>query len=255
MPINQKWRLIVQMPYEVQEEFDLVSLLQETAIFLWKEWPRDMQLSRFHQGGGGFTLRGTCPHCGAIAAFNTVSEVCDEQPNTANARMIAAARGICCNQYILAIIRFGYGGVWEYETHYPLGKPNDAVSLDIKEAIRLDYQEALRCRFVNAFNATIEMCRRALETSCIELGAGSDLVLNDMIKWVHSQGKITTPLSEMAHKIKLGGNRAAHPSDRTLTEQDADAVLEFTREYFQHVYVMPARMAQFNFDKPKEIKT
>ena len=112
----------------------------------------------------------------------------------------------------------------------------------------------MRCRYIKAFNATVEMCRRALESSCIELGAKPDLVLNDMINWVHSQGKITTPLSEMAHKIKLGGNRAAHPSDRTLTEKDADAVLEFTREYFQHVYVMPAKMSQFNFDKPKAAK-
>jgi hypothetical protein len=72
-----------------------------------------------------------------------------------------------------------------------------------------------------------------------------------MIDWVHSQGKITTPLKDMAVKIKLGGNRAAHASDRTLTADEADAVIEFTREYFQHVYVMPAKMAKFNFDKPK----
>jgi hypothetical protein len=121
------------------------------------------------------------------------------------------------------------------------------------EEIKLDYQEAIRCRFVNAYNATIEMCGRSLESSCIQLGANPKLVLNDMIKWVHSQGKITTPLSEMAHKVKLGRNRAAHPnpSDRTLTSEDADAVLEFTREYFQHVYVMPAKMATFDFDKGK----
>jgi hypothetical protein len=73
-----------------------------------------------------------------------------------------------------------------------------------------------------------------------------------MIDWVHAQGKITTPLKDMAHKIKLGGNRAAHPSDRTLTEGDADAVIEFTGEYFYHVYVMPARMAKFDFDKKKK---
>lgn len=56
----------------------------------------------------------------------------------------------------------------------------------------------------------------------------------------------------MAHKIKLGGNRGAHPSDKKLTKDDADAVLEFSREYFQHVYVMPARMAKFDFDKRKK---
>jgi len=170
--------------------------------------------------------------------------------------MIAAARCIACNGYILAIIkhvpddtRTSYH--WVYDVHYPLGKPDDTVSGSIPEGSRLDFQEALRCRWVNAYNAAVEMCRRALESSCIQLGADPKLVLNDMIEWVHAQGKITTPLEDMAHKVKLGGNRAAHPSDRTLTLEDADAVIEFTREYFQHVYVMPAKMAKFNFDRPK----
>src|SRR5207245_1589530 len=116
------------------------------------------------------------------------------------------------------------------------------VANEIPDAIKPDFQEALRCRWVNAYNATVEMCRRALEASCIEQGATPDIVLSKMIDWVHAQGKITTPLKDMAHKIKLGGNRGAHPSDRTLTSEDADAVIEFTEEYFQHVYVMPARM-------------
>jgi hypothetical protein len=74
-----------------------------------------------------------------------------------------------------------------------------------------------------------------------------------MIDRVHAQGKITTPLKDMAHKIKLGGNRGAHPSDKIISEADADAVIEFTREYFQHVYVMPARMSKFDFSRPKKI--
>jgi hypothetical protein len=201
----------------------------------------------------GFTLTGTCPHCDAKAAFPTVGKAFDETNSGGRTtRTIGAARCIACRQYILGIIKYIEGRdsyYWGYETHYPLGKPNDDVSESVPEGSRLDFQEALRCRWVNAFNATIEMCRRAIESSCIQLGADPKLVLNDMIEWVHKQGKITTPLKDMAHKIKLGGNRAAHPSDKTLTKDDADAVIEFTREYFQHVYVMPAKMALYNYDK------
>jgi hypothetical protein len=75
-----------------------------------------------------------------------------------------------------------------------------------------------------------------------------------MIDWVHGQGKITTPLRDMAHKIRLGGDRGAHPSVRTITADDADAVIEFTREYFDAVYVMPARMGKFDFARPKPAK-
>jgi Domain of unknown function (DUF4145) len=232
----------------------LPNLLQATALFLWREWPRKMQLSTVDQGG--FVLAGICPHCQRDAAFPSCTSVYEERGSNWPVRLVAGARCIACSQYILSILQReethdGSGRVrWVYEAHYPMGKPNDTVSEEIPAAIRPDFQEALRCRWVNAYNATIEMCRRALESSCIDLGADADLVLAKMIDWVHVQGKITTPLKEMAHKIKLGGNRAAHPSDRTLTPDDADAVIEFTRDYFHHVYVMPARMEKYNFDKP-----
>jgi hypothetical protein len=50
------------------------------------------------------------------------------------------------------------------------------------------------------------------------------------------------------------GDRGAHPSVRIIEVEDADAVIEFTREYFDHVYVMPAKMGKFNFDRPKPEK-
>lgn len=202
---------------------------------------------------GELILNGTCPHCGKEAAFPSVTSIFEDRQMDPNNRMVAAVACIACNGYMLAIIKYALNNNswdWVYDIHYPLAAINDTVDDSVPIGVRLDFQEALRCRGANAYNATIEMCRRALEASCIQLGANRDSVLNDMIKWVHGQGKITTPLSDMAHKIKLGGNRAAHPSDRTLTDNDADAVLEFTREYFQHVYVLPAKMAKFNFDKP-----
>jgi len=217
-----------------------------------------MELSRFQSNGvRGFILRGECPHCGMQAAFPTACEPTQPtQGSLDDARMAAVCQCIACSEYILAILKtesLSSGRwQWKYEIHYPLGNPNDDVAEEIPDDIKPDFQEALRCRSVNAYNATIEMCRRALEASCLQLGAKQDAVLNDMIEWVFKQGKITAPLRDMAHKIKLGGNRAAHPSDRTLTQKDADAVIEFTTDYFHHVYVMPARMAQFNFDKPKK---
>src|SRR4029077_10717711 len=143
-------------------------------------------------------------------------------------------------------------GTWLYDTHYPIGWADDRVAEEIPDSIKPDFQEALRCRFVKAYNATAEMCRRALEASCIQQGASADVVLSKMIDWLHDQRKITTPLRDMAHKIKLGGNIGAHPSDKRLTEEDADAVLAFSDEYFQHVYVTPARMAKHDFSKSKK---
>jgi hypothetical protein len=39
-----------------------------------------------------------------------------------------------------------------------------------------------------------------------------------------------------------------------MGDQEADAVIEFTREYLDHVYVMPAKMAKFDFSRPKPEK-
>jgi hypothetical protein len=229
-------------------------MIGRSLSILWRDWPKDMQLANFDNNS--FALSGICPHCGAKAAFVTVTPTYEERSGNWPTRIVGAARCIACNDYILAALKSvprGTSGIqWEYEFHYPLGSPNDAVPDAIPGPIKSDFQEARRCRFIKAYNATAEMCRRALESSCLEQGAKPDLVLAKMIDQVHAQGKITNLLREVAHKIKLGGNRAAHPSDRELTEEDADAVLDFTFEYFQNIYVIPAALAKHTFDKPKK---
>jgi len=148
---------------------------------------------------------------------------------------------------------------YDYFEHYPLGKPNDDVASEIPEHIRADFREALRCRFVDANNATVEMCRRAVQASCIHLNAPSDKKLVQQIDWLAQQGIITTPLKEMAHRVRLGGNLGAHPpedpDDETaiiIGPEYADAVIEFTRDFFQHVYVMPERLKKFTFVRRAE---
>jgi hypothetical protein len=118
----------------------------------------------------------------------------------------------------------------------------------------MDFREALRCRFVDAYNATVEMCRRAVQASCIQLNAPADKKLVHQIDWLAAQGIITTPLKEMAHRVRLGGNLGAHPPEDpddanaiVIGVQYADAVIEFTRDFFQHVYVIPERLRNFTF--------
>jgi hypothetical protein len=163
-----------------------------------------------------------------------------------------------CLEFILSIIvhNLSTGRLESDVVYYPLGKPDDSVSEDVPEPMRSDFSESLRCRWVKAYNATVKMCHRALEASCIEQGADPEKLgtLQKMIDWVAGQGKITEPLRAMAHKIRLGGDRGAHPSSRIIDDKDADAVIEFTREYFDAIYVMPAKMDKFNFDKPKPEK-
>ena len=135
-----------------------------------------------------------------------------------------------------------------YLEHYPIGKPAQSTSEAIPHNVLVDFNEALRCRWVEAYNATVEMCRRALQTSCEGLGADPKQNIESQIDWLASKGEITKFLQEMAHTVRLAGNRGAHPP-KAISEEEADAVVQFTREYFQHVYESRARMEKYDFSK------
>jgi hypothetical protein len=174
-----------------------------------------------------------------------------------------------CFKYILGQAKQGTEGnmaVAQYVSHYPLGSPDDTVAEEIPEHIQLDFKEALRCMFVDAYNATAEMCRRALEASCIQLGAKKNAKLEKMIDELEENRVITPSLKEAAHKVRLGGNRGAHPPEdgpgdpkdevedgpvETIEKHHAEAIVEFTRHFFQHVYVIPKQLEKYDFSKPK----
>jgi Domain of unknown function (DUF4145) len=274
----------VQLPYAVeestQEALSLMSLLQETALFLWKEWPRDMEAVALNQQDN-FSLTGTCPHCNHLSVFIVVSskyaELIQSTSSGQRFRLVAGLQCQGCKKYILGQVLHLQGQMhYDYEAHYPVGKPDDTVAEEIPEHIKPDFKEALRCLFVDAYNATAEMCRRALEASCIDLGAPSDKVLDKMIDWLADQRKITPFLKDAAHKIRLGGNKGAHPPEDgplslapaiaavadpdapeavgVIGKEHALAIVEFTRQFFHNVYVGPKQLGKYDFSKPKAIK-
>ena len=212
-------------------------------------------------GDSQFSLSGTCPHCNMPCVLGMVAQAHQESVvidgNTV-VRLWAILRCQGCSKYVLGCARKeavpggSYG--FFYVSHYPLGKPNEDVAPEIPDHIAADFREALRCRFVDGYNATVEMCRRAVQASCIDLKAPADKKLVHQIDWLSAGGVITTPLKEMAHRIRLGGNLGAHPPEDPndpdeikMSAKYADAVLEFTKDFFQHVYVMPERLKLFTF--------
>ncbi|MGH9804429.1 MAG: DUF4145 domain-containing protein, partial [Candidatus Acidiferrales bacterium] len=127
---------------------------------------------------------------------------------------------------------------------YPQGKPEESVDAAVTDSIADDFREALRCRWVRAYKGCVVMCRRAVQASAIELGgAGRELI--DQIDDLFKQGKITVALRDFAHEVRLTGNIGAHPDKdglKDVSEKDADDIIEFTREFLHHVYVMPAKL-------------
>jgi hypothetical protein len=226
----------------------LIDFVLPFLVVLWKEWPKDMELSSCTPEA--LVLSGTCPHCGKEAALFSVTKPFEERHPTGPSRIIAALKCIACDGYILGIARFvpssGYRAFSPvYETHYPLGKPQQIMNQDVPTLIRACFNEALRCRWTESVGATVLMCRRALQVSCdIENATGNDLYsqIDDLAK----KGRITEPLRAMAHRIRLLGKRGAHGDysdiDDTVTLQDADDAIMFMQHYVDHVYVLPARL-------------
>jgi hypothetical protein len=229
------------------EPESLIDVICRPQASLWKEWSKDMHLVNFERNG--FSLTGECPHCNAKAAFPTVTSLYEERSQGYPTRIIAAARCIACQEYILAILNAKVDGntlEWVYRAHYPLGEPNDVLSEDIPVPVRSDFREAIRAEWIKAYKASVLMCRRSLQASCdMEGAAGTDLY--NQIDDLAAKQKITKPLKEMAHRIRLLGKKSAHGDysdiDDTITEDDANAAIAFMRHYFEHVYIMPARTA------------
>jgi hypothetical protein len=247
------------------ENTTLPSLLRETALFLWEDWPRDMRAILKNAQNRQFTMAGVCPHCNHDSAFILSTSICgNDTPGIQ--RWIAGMQCQACMKFILAVTIFKSGALI-YEEHYPLGMPNDNVDPEIPTHIQPDFKEALRCLWVNAYNATAEMCRRAIEASCLDLGAPKKDVLEDMIDWLAEKQIITPFLQKVAHKIRLGGNRGAHPAADGAQAKDlaedaagpilviekdhAEAIVKFTRDFFQYVYVIPKQLDKYDFSKPK----
>jgi len=209
---------------------------------LWKDRPKDMECTMLSTQNQ-FSLTGKCPHCGLPSVFTMMTDAFEERLSGGQSLLYGCMRCSGCLKFILGVA-LKQQGSWLYKEHYPLGKPDDSVSEDVPPSIASDFSEALRCQWVNAFKATVTMCGRAIQASAICLGAKGERLI-DQIDDLANQGKITQPLRDMAHEIRLARNVGAHPDKdglKDVGEKDADDIVEFTREYFHHVYVMPAKL-------------
>ena len=227
-----------------------LSLLVVLRAFLRELWPcytPAVEIVNFPSHGyGQVGASGTCPHCSKESYFRPVGG-----PYSENVEQIICNAVQCeaCKGFALVVgARNRASGVQAYtlRAFYPLGRPNDRVDEAIPPKIAEDFREALRCRWIEAHKATVTMCRRSIQTSCLDQKADRKKKLVAQIDELASKGVITEPLRQFAHEVRLEGNDGAHPDPdglENVTPKDADDIIEFTREYLHHVYVMPAKLA------------
>jgi hypothetical protein len=249
----------------------LIEFLCGSLSILWKEWPKQMECTVLDDANKKFSMTGKCPHNIHDSVFTLVTSVHHfERHNYAAVLECQGCRGL-----ILGIAYRSGTNNWLYGTHYPLGKPDDSVASEVMVAnptIASDFSEALRCLWVDSYKAAVAMCRRSVEATCKHFGAAGR-TLEKKIDNLEAQGKITKSLKEMAHAVRLSGNKSLHGKNElvkngnTATEtaedcvlsmddldlfgrDEAEAMIAFTKELFHHVFVMPALLEKYR-PKPK----
>ena|ERR1700675_1423180 len=220
--------------------------LSLAPFFIWR-YNGAVKIVNFGPQFQQIGANGECPHCSpTISYFHPVATHVEHLPTGAH-RIISAARCESCKGFVLVLGDRNPPHPPQLAAVYPLGKPNDTVALEVQQSakgVADDFAEALRCQWIKAYKACVVMCARAIQGSAIALGATKKR-LTDQIDELFSQGKITEALKDFAHEIRVTRNIGAHPDKDGLedvTEQDASDIVEFTREYLHHVYVMPAKL-------------
>lgn len=125
-----------------------------------------------------------------------------------------------------------------------LPEVHDSVPVEIAN----DYIEAVRCFSVEAYNATAVMCRRAVETAAILLGADLDLNLYQKIIYLKDRG-LHNSLVQLATQIRLLGNVPAAHRDRqqflrNVSREECQTLLDFLEEFLQSLYIRPAKIRE-----------
>lgn len=170
-----------------------------------------MQIVNFHPHNNQVGARGDCPHCTTRSYFRPVSTYIEPFKQARGQRIASAAECEACNKFVLVVgLRHTSNGQFDLDSVLPLGQPKDEVDNSIPINIASDFKEALRCQWISAHKACVVMCRRAIQASAIELGAKGNKLI-DQIDDLRTSGKITEPLREFAHEIRLTGNDGAHP--------------------------------------------
>jgi len=224
--------------------------LAELSPFYLRRYEGPMQIVNFPAQQGGHTAyaqvgaSGDCPHC-SVRSYFAPRVSYQEVLGTGYINIASVAQCESCKTFVLIIgVKAGHGSPASLSALYPLGNPKDQVDANVPKDIADDFREALRSRWGENYKATVVMCRRALQSSAIDLKAkDGSLVLQ--IEDLFKKGKITEPLKDFAHGIRLTGNEGAHPDKdglKDVKEKDADDIIAFTREFLDHVYVMPAML-------------
>ncbi len=173
----------------------------------------------------------TCPKCDSLSGYSI--------PQNYQGAIVCTH----CNAELIIHLQNGL------QIESPIIK-EDAIMNKLREfesapkEINSDFLEAQRCFKVNAYKATVVMCRRTLEQVTKHQKAKGK-TLFDKIETLHKNGIISKPVYELVTQIRQLGNYGAHATDDLLgdvTEEEAKIVLDVTEHLVDHTFEIPQKI-------------
>lgn len=107
-----------------------------------------------------------------------------------------------------------------------------------------DFAEALSCYSSRLLNAFAAMCRRTIQSVCIQLGAtGSDKIITQL-KDLKELAEIEDETFSILKQIIIDGHDGAHPHLPKLNASRAAVLLELIKDVLYQLYVRPGKLKE-----------
>jgi len=116
----------------------------------------------------------------------------------------------------------------------------------VPSSVSKRYQEAARCLATGSFEASVVMCRKALDAVCHEFGQKKG-TLAGRLAALRDTGTIEGRLFNWADGLRLVGNEGAHELDDDLvtTQEDAQDALQFLEALMSYLFVLMKKHDEF----------
>lgn len=118
----------------------------------------------------------------------------------------------------------------------------------LPDGVRAAFEEATRAFAIGCWNAAGCMFRVSIDLATKEIhskGGGPDrLTLSRRLNWLFDNTHVPSDLRDLATCINDDGNDAAHIAG--LNKEDAEDLLDFSRELLRRIYTEPARVKKAN---------
>lgn len=179
------------------------------------------------RGSVSYRVQFTCPFCaqGVSSNFSAVSR----DPFT---QMFGICPGVGCGRAVLV------AGEGPDATLLPNPRANFAPP-GVPPQMAEEFREALNCQLAGFHLGASVVGRRVLQQA-VRAVVGRLKNLYTEIKAV-PDATLSTAVKDAADHVRLIGNDAAH--EDPVTPDDAAALLEFTEQVLQILYVTPAKVA------------